>query len=161
MKRVGIYGMAAALLLGLVLVLSLFVTTCGASAQEGQRVALAPVPPKAQGGPCVADKETMRRNHMTMLKHQRDMTVHQGVRGKPEGLTNCIACHAVKGADRKFVNYDSPKHFCRSCHDYAAVSLDCFECHNSRPEAKTGTAHAAEGRHDLAAAMRFLQEKHP
>ena len=159
MKRVGIYGVAAALLLGLVL--SLFATTCGASAQEAVRVATAPVLPKAQGGACVADKETMRREHMTMLKHQRDMTVHQGVRGKPEALTSCINCHAVKGADGKFVNYESPKHFCRSCHDYAAVSLDCFECHTSRPEARTGTANAATGRHDLAAAMRFLQEKHP
>jgi predicted CXXCH cytochrome family protein len=161
MKRVGKIGIAAALLLGLVFVLSLFVTTCGASAQEASRVALAPVPPKAQRGPCVADTDTMRRDHMTMLKHQRDATVHGGVRGKPEGLTNCIECHAVKGADGKFVKYDSPKHFCRGCHDYAAVAVDCFQCHASRPEAKTGTANAAKGRHDLAAAMRFLQEKHP
>jgi hypothetical protein len=157
MKRVGIFGLCAALLLGLALP---FLAASGASAQE-TRVALAPVPPKAQGGSCVADKETMRRSHMTMLKHQRDLTVHEGSRGKPEGLTNCINCHAVKGEDGKFANYNSPKHFCRSCHDYAAVSLDCFECHSSRPETKTGTALNGAARQDLAAVTRYLQEKHP
>ena len=29
-----------------------------------------------------------------------------------------------------------PEHFCRSCHDYAAVTIDCFQCHASRPEVK-------------------------
>jgi hypothetical protein len=33
------------------------------------------------------------------------------------------------------VTVSSPQHFCRSCHDYAAVKVDCFECHASRPEA--------------------------
>lgn len=157
MKRVGLSGIAVALFLGLVLS---FVAAPVAMAQDATRIALAPVPPKAQGGPCVADKETMRREHMTKLKHQRDVTVHEGVRGKPEGLTNCINCHAVKGEDGKFVSYASPKHFCRSCHDYTAVGVDCFECHASRPEAKTGTA-LGPVRHDLAAMTRYLQETHP
>ena len=42
-----------------------------------------PHPPKAQGGHCVADTEFMRRNHMKMLYHQRNETVHLGVRGEP------------------------------------------------------------------------------
>jgi hypothetical protein len=24
-------------------------------------------------------------------------------------------------------------HFCQSCHNYAAVKIDCFECHSSKP----------------------------
>ena len=42
-------------------------------------------------------------------------------------------CHAVNGADGQPVGYADPKHFCRSCHDYESVSIDCFECHDSKP----------------------------
>jgi predicted CXXCH cytochrome family protein len=102
-------------------------------------VAAADVPqpdiPKGKGQQCVADTEFMRRNHMTMLEHQRDDTVLQGVRGNPYSLKDCVSCHAVDGADGTPVTVSSPEHFCRSCHDYAAVSIDCFQCHASRPDA--------------------------
>jgi hypothetical protein len=101
--------------------------------------AYAPHPPKAQDGPCVADTDFMRRNHMKMLMHQRNETVHRGVRGKQDSLKNCVTCHAVKGDNGQFVKFSNPKHFCRSCHDYAAVSIDCFECHASRPEVAKNT----------------------
>jgi predicted CXXCH cytochrome family protein len=94
--------------------------------------ALVPHPPKGKGEHCVAPTEVMRRNHMSLMKHQRDETVHEGVRGKPFSLAGCMDCHAVSGADGKPVSYADPKHFCRSCHDFAAVSIDCFECHASR-----------------------------
>lgn len=93
-----------------------------------------PVIPKGQGEVCVADTEYMRRNHPTLLKHQRDETMRQGIRGNPYSLQECIACHAVAGPDAQPLTVDSPQHFCRSCHDYAAVSIDCFQCHASRPE---------------------------
>lgn len=111
---------------------------------------IAPQPPKATGGSCVKDTDFMRRNHMKLLMHQRDETMHQGVRGKPEGLTNCITCHAVKDEAGKHVSYSSPKHFCRVCHDYASVSLDCFECHTSRPEAKGHAELNGSGKGDFA-----------
>ncbi len=91
--------------------------------------------PKGKGEQCVADTDFMRRNHMTMLKHQRDETVLKGIRGEPHSLKDCVSCHAVPGPDAKPVTVASPKHFCRSCHDYAAVKIDCFECHASRPDA--------------------------
>ncbi|HMN70829.1 MAG TPA: hypothetical protein PKA55_03045 [Rhodoblastus sp.] len=93
---------------------------------------------------CVADTEFMRRNHMTMLLHQRDETVHEGIRTRQFSLANCVACHAVKGADGKPVAYSDPKHFCRTCHSYAAVRVDCFECHASRPEEKAKAADAGD-----------------
>jgi predicted CXXCH cytochrome family protein len=93
-----------------------------------------PVIPKGQGEACVADTEFMRRNHMTMLKHQRDETMRQGIRGNPYSLGECVACHAVAGPDGVPLTVSSPQHFCRNCHDYAAVSIDCFQCHASRPE---------------------------
>ena len=93
-----------------------------------------PVIPRGQGDNCVADTQFMRRNHMTMLRHQRDETMRQGIRGKQYSLKECVACHAVTGPDAMPVTVASPEHFCRSCHDYAAVNIDCFQCHASRPE---------------------------
>jgi predicted CXXCH cytochrome family protein len=98
-----------------------------------------PKPARGQGEKCVADTDWMRRNHMTVLMHQRDNTVHDGIRTTRFSLKGCIECHAVKGADGKPVTVASPTHFCRSCHDYAAVRVDCFECHASRPETKVST----------------------
>ena len=86
-----------------------------------------------QGDACVEDTDFMRRNHMDLLNHQRDETVIKGVRTKQHSLTECINCHVVKGPDAVPVTVSSPQHFCRSCHDYAAVSVDCFQCHASRP----------------------------
>jgi predicted CXXCH cytochrome family protein len=98
---------------------------------------LVPHPAKGRGEKCVADTSYMRRFHMLMLKHERDETVHDGVRGGKFSIKECVSCHAVNGADGKPVSYESPQHFCRTCHDYAAVSLDCFECHASRPGEKS------------------------
>jgi hypothetical protein len=92
-----------------------------------------PVIARGQGDNCVGDTEFMRRNHMTMLRHQRDETMRQGIRGEQYSLKECVACHAVKGPDAMPVTVASPQHFCRSCHDYAAVNIDCFACHASRP----------------------------
>lgn len=93
-----------------------------------------PVIPRGQGETCVAQTGFMRRNHMTLLRHQRDETVRQGIRGNPYSLAECVACHAVTGPDAMPLTVASPQHFCRACHDYAAVSIDCFQCHASRPE---------------------------
>jgi hypothetical protein len=122
---------------------------------------LLPHPPKGRAGRCVADTDFMRRNHMTMLKHQRDVTVHEGVRGEPFSIAACVECHAVKGADGLPVSHESPQHFCRSCHDYAAVSIDCFECHASRPGAQRQAASAQTGQPGSAALANYLQEARP
>ncbi len=98
----------------------------------------APEIAKARGEACVAETGYMRRNHMRELKHQRDETMHNGIRTKRFSLTQCLDCHAVPDAEKKPVGYDDPKHFCRSCHDFAAVTIDCFNCHNSKPGDKAG-----------------------
>jgi mono/diheme cytochrome c family protein len=114
-----------------------------------------PKPARGQGEQCVAETEWMRRNHMTVLMHQRDDTVHDGIRTKRFSLKGCIDCHSVNGADAKPVSIKSPQHFCRTCHDYAAVRVDCFECHASRPEARalTGQSPASETEKDEKAAL--------
>jgi predicted CXXCH cytochrome family protein len=115
-------------------------------------------PARGQGEKCVADTDWMRRNHMAVLMHQRDNTVHDGIRTKRFSLKGCIECHAVKGADGKPVTVASPTHFCRTCHDYAAVRVDCFECHASRPEAKASTTgNAAPERSDAAMLAQYLR----
>ena len=105
-----------------------------AEEQNAGNGGLLPVVPMGQGDSCVEDTDFMRRNHMDLLQHQRDETMKEGIRGKPYSLKECLSCHAVNGPDAIPVTVSSPQHFCRSCHDYAAVSIDCFQCHASRPE---------------------------
>jgi len=110
-----------------------------ATAADKERVAntgRVPVPviPMGQGDSCVEDTDFMRRNHMDLLQHQRDETVRDGIRTQQYSLKECIDCHVVSGEDAVPVTVTSPDHFCRSCHDYAAVKIDCFQCHASRPE---------------------------
>ena len=107
-------------------------------------------PPKGKGKHCVAPTAFMRRYHMNMLYHHRYQVVHLGIRTQQYDLIRCISCHAVKGTDGKPVSYASPKHFCRSCHDYAAVKVDCFECHASVPSEPEKSS-SADGPHKFAA----------
>lgn len=94
----------------------------------------------AKGDKCVNDTAYMRRNHMNLLKHQRDETVHKGIRTVRYSLKNCIECHANPETNSVA---SSKEDFCVSCHSYAAVKLDCFECHSSKPKATAGHAQPA------------------
>jgi hypothetical protein len=92
---------------------------------------LAPALEKAaKGERCVEDTATMRRNHMRFLEHQRDATVHGGVRGAKHSLKGCIDCHASKTSGSVA---QASTDFCVACHSYAAVKIDCFECHSTKP----------------------------
>lgn len=104
--------------------------------QSDDSTVAVPTVPKAEGGSCVAPPEDMRKNHMQYLKHDRDLSVQDGVKKIDASLKDCVACHVVKDDAGEPVSVESPKHFCRSCHDYAAVNVDCFSCHNSKPDEK-------------------------
>ena len=97
-----------------------------------------PVPhvPKAKGEKCVEETGFMRRNHMELLSHQRDNTMRKGIRTKKHSLQGCLDCHAVYDSQKVAVTSKNEKHFCNSCHAYAAVKIDCFGCHNSKPFVK-------------------------
>ncbi|HMO45011.1 MAG TPA: hypothetical protein PKB14_03150 [Rubrivivax sp.] len=85
-----------------------------------------------KGERCVEDTATMRRDHMRFLKHQRDETVHLGIRGAKYSLQGCVECHAsAKTGSVAAAAGD----FCVACHGFAAVRIDCFECHAARPAA--------------------------
>lgn len=115
-----------ALLLPLILLISTFLLPAHAAAPVLK-------PMKGKGERCVEDTEFMRKNHMELLLHQRDETVHRGIRTKKHNLKECISCHAINDANGTPVSAADPKHFCRQCHDYTSVKIDCFECHSSKP----------------------------
>jgi len=75
---------------------------------------------------CIAAPEKMRREHPDMLRHQRVRTVHLGERGAKVSLNACIGCHADRDSGSVI---GSDRAFCQGCHSYAAVRIDCFECH--------------------------------
>ena len=85
----------------------------------------------AQG--CVEPTDEMRKNHMDYILHERDETVHKGIRGTRHSLVKCINCHVPPPSGGQKVRFDSEEHFCNSCHTYAAVNIDCFQCHSDQP----------------------------
>jgi len=100
---------------------------------------LGPVPPKAkmkasEKTECVEPVGDMRKNHMEFLLHKRDETMREGVRTKTHSLAECIDCHVTPDKKGEFARYGDDKHFCSSCHNYAAVNVDCFDCHSDLPE---------------------------
>ena len=109
-----------------------------------------PVIEAGKGEKCVESTEFMRKNHMDLLKHQRDETMHKGIRTRNHSLNGCIECHASR-KNNSVVG--SERNFCQSCHSYAAVKLDCFECHASKPKGsadraaqkQAGLAHLSTG----------------
>ncbi len=83
----------------------------------------------------------MRRNHMKLLMHQRKDTLRSGIRTGKYSLKECVACHA--STISQSVNAE-PGNFCQSCHNYAAVKIDCFECHANTSDAGASHPSASE-----------------
>ena len=86
-----------------------------------------------KGEECVEPLPVIRRDHMKFLLHQRDDTVHEGIRGARHSLVGCIDCHAAKDDAGRWVRIDAPGQFCATCHEYASVQIDCFGCHAALP----------------------------
>jgi len=123
-------------MVGILVVLSLsigaYAVASGTAEKAGSGIQPTIIIDKSRAGDkCVEDTAYMRKNHMKLLLHERDETVHFGIRTKKYSLQNCISCHA-SSVDNSVIGSDT--HFCQSCHTYAAVSLDCWECHSSKPK---------------------------
>jgi hypothetical protein len=121
MKRVG-------LLLGAALAASVSATAIAGDTD----VSGVPLPKIniARGDHCVEPTPVMRRDHMLFILHQRDRTMHLGIRTKQFSLKNCVDCHASKTTN-SVLGKDG---FCQSCHAYAAIHIDCFSCHSDKRE---------------------------
>ena len=83
---------------------------------------------------CVEPTEYMRRNHMEVIKHQRDTTVYGGIRSTKHSLLGCVGCHAGHDQNNQPIEINANGQFCAACHDYAAVKVNCFDCHATIPK---------------------------
>lgn len=118
-----------------------------------------PQPAKAaKGENCVAPIPEMRRNHMNLLKHQRDDTLRKGIRGNPYSLRQCVECHAVP--DKAAGGARTVRPFCQTCHSYAAVNIDCFSCHTGRPGEDKSALIGVDNPHQVTARMQdYLKQR--
>jgi [DsrC]-trisulfide reductase subunit J len=90
--------------------------------------------PAGEAEKCIHPTDEMRRNHMNYILHERDETMHEGIRNEPESLANCIDCHVTPDENGEIASIESKEHFCNGCHQYASVQIDCFQCHADRPQ---------------------------
>lgn len=93
-----------------------------------------PVIHDPEGVHCVEPRDEMRINHMNYIMHQRDKTVHDGIRTEKYSLAKCIDCHISPNEKGEIASHDEGEHFCSTCHTYASVQIDCFECHADKPQ---------------------------
>jgi hypothetical protein len=98
---------------------------------------------------CVEPTEYMRRNHFELIEHQRDETVYGGIRGTKHSLSGCVSCHVGYDDAGTPVEINADGQFCNQCHDYAAVDMNCFDCHATVPEGEAWN-------HEVAAAHMHL-----
>jgi hypothetical protein len=89
---------------------------------------------------CVEPVDIMRRRHMLFIKHQRNETMYRGIRTTRYSLVECVNCHVTPNEEGGYPSAKSKQHFCTACHNYAAVRIDCFQCHASKPEEANGGA---------------------
>jgi octaheme c-type cytochrome (tetrathionate reductase family) len=82
---------------------------------------------KGKGEQCVEPTDVMRQRHFEFILPQR------GIRTEQHGLAGCIECHATRDENGAYLPIDAKGQFCESCHNYAAVSIDCFKCHANTP----------------------------
>ena len=116
----------------LITIAGLAILATSAFAFAGEKASFAPKVPHPTNGSteCVQPEDEMKKNHMNYILHQRDQTMHNGVRTKTYSLKECINCHVPENSE---VRFGDDKHFCSSCHNFTGVSIDCFQCHMDRP----------------------------
>ena len=108
---------------------------------------------------CVAPTAEIRRNHMDYLKHDRDKTVHLGVRTTQYSLADCVGCHAEKRDAGSYEPINSEGQFCAGCHNYVAVNITCFQCHRTTPETDGAAGTALQS--DLKSLARLRSQTAP
>ena len=142
--------MANAVVRGLLAVAGLAWVLVAQAAQAGETF-VAPGSKAAGLASCVEPTAFMRRNHMELIKHERHVVVHQGIRDSKYSLAGCIDCHVAHGPDNKPVSVHAEGQFCYRCHEFTAVDVNCFGCHATVPTTVQGhTALSGEFGPDMA-----------
>ncbi|CAA6828122.1 MAG: Unknown protein [uncultured Thiotrichaceae bacterium] len=133
------FGKARFFLTAMILLSGIILQGCDTSHPPESRLKTA----LAKSEQCVEPTALMRTNHMEFIKHMQDDTVYGGIRGTKHELKACINCHVPAASeDGKPLNYLkdnetgelNEEHFCATCHKYAVVKLNCFECHSDNPQ---------------------------
>lgn len=113
-----------------VLALATLLSGCDSAPAAGTNLETA----KQKADQCVEPTDKMRSNHMSMLDHQRDATMIEGIRTKQHSLNECINCHVAPTKDDGTpLRYGDDQHFCTTCHAAVGQKIDCFQCHADRP----------------------------
>ncbi|MFO7592478.1 MAG: hypothetical protein R6X15_00345 [Pseudomonadota bacterium] len=113
---------------------ALLALTLSAPVAAGDNDGVGPnIPAPVKGKQCVEDTDEMRKNHMKYLLKHRDETLREGIRTKQYSLKECLECH-VPAKEEAQATRSEGEHFCKSCHMYTGVKIDCFQCHAERPE---------------------------
>ncbi|MBC8520331.1 MAG: Hdr-like menaquinol oxidoreductase cytochrome c subunit [Gammaproteobacteria bacterium] len=86
------------------------------------------------GDACVRETAWMRRNHMELLQHDRDRTLQLGIRPVEGSIKGCVECHTQQDDHGNSIAINAEDQFCSSCHAFTSVSIDCFECHATKPD---------------------------
>ena len=129
-------GFIAKYLIYLLLVITILLCAIGISIVYADEKSNIP-PPKQNYNDetlCVEPVEIMRKQHFEFVLEHRDDAVIDGIRTKKHSLIECIECHITANAQGEYARYSQDTHFCASCHQFAAVTIDCFQCHADRPE---------------------------
>ena len=123
-----------------------------AAAAEGAGDFVLPNSKAASAQSCVEPTEFMRRNHYEVIRHQRDTTVYGGIRSTKHSLSGCVGCHVGYTQQSEPVAVNDKGQFCNACHEYAAVTMNCFDCHATVPEGE-GWNHELAAKHAHAEAL--------
>ena len=63
--------------------------------------------PEGEGVECVEEEDVMRRDHMNFILHQRDETMHQGIRTSKYSFAECIDCHVEPDENGNIASFNS------------------------------------------------------
>ncbi len=116
-------------ILGLAAFIAVF--AWGMSSSQASDIPVPNLAKAVKGSKNVGSLEAIRRDHGRLLLNQREETLRQGIRGGDYSLKECVACHATKSPNIDGGKVRTIEPFCSQCHTYAAVSIDCFECHTN------------------------------
>lgn len=127
------------------------------AAAEGVGDFVLPSSRAAAAGGCVEPTEYMRRNHFVVIRHQRDTTVYGGIRSTKHSLAGCVSCHVGYDEASQPVAVNGKGQFCNACHEYAAVTMNCFDCHATVPSGEAWN-HEVAAAHGMAVPPRLAAQ---
>lgn len=85
------------------------------------------LPPKSVATECIESREIMRDRHMQILNDWRDEALRNGNREYVSETNHKTYLISLQNSCMKC--HDNKEEFCDKCHNSAAVSPYCWDCH--------------------------------